>query len=28
VHAKVVKRYQNLVHDHPVYAAWWEAVSS
>ncbi|QUQ67370.1 LysR family transcriptional regulator [Kutzneria sp. CA-103260] len=25
VHAKVVKRYQTLVHDHPVYAAWWEA---
>jgi len=25
VHAKVVKRYQTLVHDHPVYAAWWES---
>lgn len=28
VHAKVVKRYQTLVHDHPVYAAWWETASS
>jgi DNA-binding transcriptional LysR family regulator len=28
VHAKVVKRYQTLVHDHPVYAAWWESASS
>jgi DNA-binding transcriptional LysR family regulator len=23
LHAKVLKHYQSLVHDHPVYATWW-----